>query len=101
MFEQEQRELAEAKLTRAAQQLRELRRQAFFGDFDSDEYDQAIITYRRAVGEAQDARTVHDAGIGLAAAPPAAHTIPDASFVPTPQMRFVKWLVETGRLFDQ
>ena len=30
---------------------------------------------------------------------PAEH--PAAPFVPTPRMRFVKWLVETGRLSDQ
>jgi hypothetical protein len=108
----------------ASAQLAALRRAAPRGEYDAAEFDRAVVTYRAA-----DA-AVRLAGAASGPRPPAAgssiatHTAagptgragrgtPDVfrkamdmdelaePFVPTARMRFVKWLVETGRLSDQ
>jgi hypothetical protein len=91
---------AESRLARALQRLHTLRRAALAGGYDPVEFDRALVAYRRAEREAVAARqewaTAHEAAVLTAEAPPA-----DAEpFEPTPRMRFVRWLVQSGRLSE-
>jgi hypothetical protein len=66
-----------------------LRRQAFTGDYDTDEYDAAILELRQAQVEARNL---------LAELRISAMQEPS---ITTRRLQFVRWLVETGRLSDQ
>jgi hypothetical protein len=130
MMEREHLERAEAELAQASRRLWEVRRLALVGEYDGDEFDHAVATYRtaaRAVEEAQvvvgeHALQVSEAngfrGFGVQVpvafrrAFPAVEETQDVSpaltgrassepFVPSPRMHFVKWLVATGRISDQ
>jgi hypothetical protein len=94
---------AESNLARALQRLHSLRRAALAGGYDPVEFDRALVAYRRAEREAVEARealaTSHDERPAWAGSAPAAPA-PEAPFEPTPRMRFVRWLVETGRLSE-
>jgi hypothetical protein len=101
---------AETKLSRALQRLHALRRAALYGNYDPVEFDRAVMAYREAEAEVQQAREawahVHQGQPAATAAPVAvAERAPqdDSPSPPleiTPRMRFVKWLVETGRVSD-
>jgi len=101
---------AETKLSRALQRLHALRRAALYGNYDPVEFDRAVMAYREAEAEVQQAREawahVHQGQPAAAASPVAvAERAPqdDSPSPPleiTPRMRFVKWLVETGRMSD-
>ena len=97
---------AETKLAQALQRLHTLRRTALAGGYDPVEFDQALMAYRRAEKEALEARQAW-AGTPEAqrhetqAAELAQASQPDPGLTePTPRMRFIRWLVETGRLSD-
>jgi hypothetical protein len=101
---------AEAKLSQALQRLHALRRAALYGNYDPSEFDRAVMMYREAEMQVQHAREewartnggpVELAAAGRSAtAEPPPEEAPPEPFEPTPRMRFVKWLVETGRLTD-
>jgi hypothetical protein len=105
---------AEAKLTRALQRLSALRRAALYGNYDPAEFDRAVMAYREAEMEAQDARRAlatrsDDALVPLDALRAAqraevAQPAPDDDqpyvLEITPRLRFAKWLVDNGRLTD-
>jgi hypothetical protein len=101
---------AEAKLAQVVHRLRQLQFAALYGRYDAVEFDRAVVAYREARAEARDARNAwaeqsRQAAAGLAGdnapavAAPAAPQ-PEPPFEPTPKMRFVRWLVQTGRLSD-
>ncbi|HVG96000.1 MAG TPA: hypothetical protein VNK05_03820 [Chloroflexota bacterium] len=91
---------AESSLARALQRLHSLRRAALAGGYDPIEFDRALVAYRRAEREAVAARqawaSAHEAGV-LTATSPAAGEEP---FEPTPRLRFVRWLVQSGRISE-
>jgi hypothetical protein len=91
---------AESRLARTLQRLHTLRRAALAGGYDPVEFDRALVAYRRAEREAVAARRewarAHGAGVATADAPPAE----PEPFEPTPRMRFVRWLVQSGRLSE-
>jgi hypothetical protein len=92
---------AEQRLARALQRLHALRRAALAGGYDPLEFDRALVAYRRAEQETMRAREalqgVAVSGAGAAGAMPGPAGGP---FRPTPHMRFVRWLVQTGRLSE-
>jgi hypothetical protein len=94
---------AETNLARALQRLHSLRRAALAGGYDPIEFDRALVAYRRAEQEALEAReawaSVHDAADGAPRREPDPASLED-DFQPTPRMRFVRWLVENGRLSE-
>jgi hypothetical protein len=92
---------AEDRLARALQHLHALRRAALAGGYDPLEFDRALVAYRRAEHEAMSAReaVLNAAGIS-AVALGAAPVAEEAPFKPTSHMRFVRWLVQTGRLSE-
>ena len=92
---------AEDRLTRALQRLHALRRAALAGGYDPLEFDRALVAYRRAEHEAMTAREALAGAAGPAPLP--AGRAPEAggsAVRPTPRMRFVRWLVQTGRLSE-
>jgi hypothetical protein len=99
---------AETKLSRALQRLHALRRAALYGNYDPVEFDRAVMSYREAEAEVQQAREawahVHQgapAPAPVAVAEQAAEEeAPNEPFVITPRLQFAKWLVENGRLSD-
>jgi hypothetical protein len=95
---------AETNLARALQRLHTLRRAALAGGYDPVEFDRALVAYRRAEREAVEARealaTAHGDGVASAEWTPPGPPEPAEPFEPTPHMRFVRWLVETGRLSE-
>ncbi|MGH2352002.1 MAG: hypothetical protein ACRDI2_09935 [Chloroflexota bacterium] len=96
---------AETRLAHALQRLHALRRAALAGGYDPVEFDQALMAYRRAEKEALEAREAWanagpshvEQAVGVAE--PAVEE-PPAAFEPTPRMRFIRWMVETGRLSE-
>jgi hypothetical protein len=91
-----------------------LRRAALYGNYDPAEFDRAVMAYREAEMEAQDARKAlatrsDDAPVPLDALRAAqraevAQPAPDDDqpyvLEITPRLRFAKWLVDNGRLTD-
>lgn len=109
--EETKRRLAQAEsyVARTLLHLQQVRRASLSGRFDPQEYDRALLAYRQAESEARAARRawvqarsaaapapVPAGAPGPALAPPAA----DAPFQPTPRMRFLRWLVQQGRLSE-
>jgi hypothetical protein len=92
---------AEDRLTRAIQRLHSLRRAVLAGGYDPLEFDRALVAYRRAEQEATSAREAMLNAAGMSAvalgAAPVAESVP---LEPTSHMRFVRWLVQTGRLSE-
>ena len=115
---------AQAQRDLAYRRLRALQFAALLGQYDEAEYAAAVAAYREAEalvyaalrGEPLPAPAVHDPSVpsafrdafaeragtsgGAAAAAPVSPPHEPATFQPTGRMRFVKWLVETGRLSD-
>jgi hypothetical protein len=92
---------AEERLTRALQRLHALRRAALAGGYDPLEFDRALAAYRRAEHEAMTAREASTgAAVPAARSGGATRKLEDEPFRPTPHMRFVRWLVQTGRLSE-
>ncbi|HEX2037309.1 MAG TPA: hypothetical protein VHS99_24280 [Chloroflexota bacterium] len=98
---------AETKLAQALRRLHALRRAALAGAFDPTEFDQALVAYRQAEKEALEAREALATAHQQAAQPVAAATQGSVGLLdevgllePTSRMRFVRWLVENGRLSD-
>ena len=94
---------AEERLTRALQRLHALRRAALAGGYDPLEFDRALAAYRRAEHEAMTAReALTGAAVPAARFRGARRKLEDEDepFRPTPHMRFVRWLVQTGRLSE-
>src|SRR5438105_8192242 len=101
---------AETKLSRALQRLHALRRAALYGNYDPVEFDRAVMAYREAEAEVQQAREawahVHQGKPAMQPSPVAVaehepqEDPPNAPIEITPRLRFVKWLVDTGRLSD-
>ena len=91
---------AESRLARSLQRLHTLRRAALAGGYDPVEFDRALVADRRAEREAVAARqewaSAHGAGVATAAAPP----VEAEPFEPTSRMRFIRWLVQSGRLSE-
>jgi len=86
---------AEANLTRAVEHFQALRRAAFAGDYDPDEFDEAVLACRAAETELLAAR--HTFGHH-----PAARTAAERPALdPLARLRFARWLVQTGRLSEQ
>ncbi len=99
---------AETKLSRALQRLHALRRAALYGNYDPVEFDRAVMSYREAEADVQSAREAWASlqqgapdmlPAALATAEPQEEAEPEPLEI-TPRLRFVKWLVETGRLTD-
>ena len=97
---------AETKLSRALQRLHALRRAALYGNYDPVEFDRAVMSYREAEAEVQQAREawahVHQDST-VATTPTLATAESESEPEPleiTPRLRFARWLVETGRLTD-
>lgn len=94
---------AETALSHTLQKLYALRRAAIYGNYDPVEFDKAVQAYRNA--EAVVA-VVRQAWADVQTAPPrAAQPVSpkDSESTPievTPRLRFIRWLVETGRLND-
>ncbi len=94
---------AETRLARALQRLHALRRAALTGTYDPAEFDQALAAYRRAEKEVLEAREAWARSQERQPEPAQARQEeeqPAEPFEPTPRMRFVRWLVESGRLSD-
>ena len=89
---------AEASLTRTVERFRALRRAAFAGRYDPDEFDQAVLACRAAEADLLVARDIlarrQQAPAEESAAGP---KVPDAMA----RLRFARWLVETGRLSEE
>jgi hypothetical protein len=118
--EETNRRLAEAEsnVARALLRLQQVRRAILEGKFDPQAYDQALHAYHQAEYEAYDARRAwaqartvlparpappDEASAAGAAGAPAPAGPPEAEpapFRPTDRMRFVRWLVEQGRLSE-
>jgi hypothetical protein len=94
---------AEDRLTRALHRLHALRRAALAGGYDPLEFDRALVAYRRAEQEAMSAREAVLGTAVPASGAGAGRAVLDeeeAPFQPTSHMRFVRWLVQTGRLSE-
>jgi hypothetical protein len=93
-------EQAEARLERARRRLGAAQAVAYFGAGAPGALEAAILAHRRAEAEAAAARAAlgqrsggdRGPGPGVAPARP--------SEEPSPRLRFVRWLVQTGRLSD-
>ena len=107
---------AEVNLKAAMTHFRALRKAAFAGRYDPDEFDQAVLACRAAAasllaaqhavagsmtespgGQPPDVAPVAPAPVAPAPVAPAAPPTPD----PLARLRFARWLVETGRLSEQ
>jgi len=100
----EQLRAAEANLKAATTHFRALRKAAFAGRYDPDEFDQAVLSCRAAEASLLAAR--HAAGSAAESPggqPPDAAPAPAPAAAPDPlaRLRFARWLVETGRLSEQ
>ena len=102
----EQLRAAEANLKAATAHFRALRKAAFAGRYDPDEFDQAVLSCRAAEASLLAAR--HAAGTAAESpggqppdAAPAPAPAPAAVPDPLARLRFARWLVETGRLSEQ
>lgn len=98
----EQLRAAEANLKAATAHFRALRKAAFAGRYDPDEFDQAVLSCRAAEASLLAAR--HAAGTAAESPggqPPDAAPAPAAVPDPLARLRFARWLVETGRLSEQ
>ena len=100
---------AESNVARALLRLQQIRRASLEGRFDPQEYDRALLAYRQAEHESRAARRAWVQARGAAApapvpagapAPAPAPPAPDVPFQPTPRMRFLRWLVQQGRLSE-
>jgi hypothetical protein len=101
---------AETKLSRALQRLHALRRAALYGNYDPVEFDRAVMAYREAEGEVQQAREAWahahqgkpatQASLIALAQREAQENAPGQPLEITPRLRFARWLVENGRLSD-
>jgi hypothetical protein len=95
---------AETKLARALQRLHTLRRAALAGGYDPVEFDRALMAYRRAEQEALQAREAWTGASDNGAVGALARPVPPDSqaepFQPTPYLRFIRWLVDNGRLSE-
>ncbi|MBI3972184.1 MAG: hypothetical protein HY332_12915 [Chloroflexi bacterium] len=93
---------AESKLSQALQRLHALRRAALYGNYDPAEFDRAVMAYREAESEVQQAREAY-ARSQVAQVTPEREFVavgPQAPLTVTKRMEFARWLVETGRLSD-
>jgi hypothetical protein len=107
---------AEVNLKAAMTHFRALRKAAFAGRYDPDEFDEAVLSCRAAEasllaaqhavagsmaespgGQPPDVAPVAPAPVAPAPVAPAAPPTPD----PLARLRFARWLVETGRLSEQ
>ena len=96
----EQLRTAETNLKAATAHFRALRKAAFAGRYDPDEFDQAVLACRAAEASLLAARHAMAGGAaGAGAQPPDA--APAAAPDPLARLRFARWLVETGRLSEQ
>jgi hypothetical protein len=86
---------AETALVGAERRLRAVRDAALYGFDDPAALDAASEAYCRAAHEAAAAA----GALALSRQAPRAEASPRVDEV-TPRMRFVRWLVETGRLSD-
>jgi hypothetical protein len=100
---------AESNVARTLLHLQQIRRASLDGRFDPQEYDRALLAYRQAEHEALAARLAWAQARGASAPAPVpagvptpapAPPAPDAPFQPTPRMRFLRWLVQQGRLSE-
>jgi hypothetical protein len=98
---------AESNVARTLHRLQQIRRASLEGRFDPQEYDRALLAYRQAEHESRAARRAWAQARGAAApapvpagAPAPAPPAPDVPFQPTPRMRFLRWLVQQGRLSE-
>jgi hypothetical protein len=126
--EETNRRLAEAEsnVARALLRLQQVRQAILEGEFDPQVYDEALHAYHQAEYEAHDARQAWAQARTSRPAPPVSPARPDgapvpdapaapdvpvpggpsevepetAPFQPTERMRFVRWLVEQGRLSE-
>jgi len=102
---------AAAAFGAAARRLQEARRAASLGRHDPAAFDTALAAYRQAATAMQqarqEARGAAPPPTGAASPPPDPLAVfrrafeADALFEPTARLRFVKWLVTTGRLSDE
>ena len=102
---------AEVNLKAAMTHFRALRKAAFAGRYDPDEFDQAVLSCRAAeasllaaqhavagsMAESPGGQPPDVAPVAPAPVAPAAPPTPD----PLARLRFARWLVETGRLSEQ
>ena len=102
---------AEVNLKAAMTHFRTLRKAAFAGRYDPDEFDQAVLACRAAAAsllaaqhavagsmtESPGGQPPDVAPVAPAPVAPAAPPTPD----PLARLRFARWLVETGRLSEQ
>jgi hypothetical protein len=87
----------EANLKQTMAHFRALRRAAFAGRYDPDEFDQAVLACRAAEAELLAAR--HAVARNVQAPPEGVD--PPREPDPLARLRFARWLVETGRLSEQ
>jgi hypothetical protein len=97
---------AEVNLKAAMTHFRALRKAAFAGRYDPDEFDQAVLACRAAEASllaAQHAVARSGAESPGGQLPNVAPVAPAAPPTPDPlaRLRFARWLVETGRLSEQ
>jgi hypothetical protein len=91
-------ELAEVRLERARRRLGAAQAAAYFGAGAPGALDAAMLAHRAAQAEAAAARAALGRWSGGARGPGAPSARPSEE--PTPRLRFVRWLVQTGRLSD-
>ncbi|MBI3970558.1 MAG: hypothetical protein HY332_04655 [Chloroflexi bacterium] len=95
---------AELKSLQAWQRYQALRRAALFDEGDLEEFDRAVVAYRQAERELEQARAAcaADAACAAATATEAQATGLDGPYPepPTRRLLFARWLVQTGRLSD-
>ncbi|MBI2590795.1 MAG: hypothetical protein HYW33_02860 [Candidatus Blackburnbacteria bacterium] len=92
---------ATAALKLASERLTNARRGVFSGAYHPEALGEALTAYRQIERKcqvlcAEVERLETERLKGMRAEPPKPQ-----SFEPTPHMRFIKWLVQTGRLSDE
>lgn len=96
----EQLAAAKRRLALALRRLEKIRVNALYGDYDAAQLDEAIEEYRHAAADHKTAAAQmqrETRGLAVWDEPEFDEALRRH---PTNRMRFVKWLVETGRLTD-
>lgn len=103
---------AETALAKAVQRLRKLQRDVLYGQYSAAEFDDAVNAYRTTRSAAYEirneyakARSQLESGQPPQPEPaqrpePTVQAEDVAIFVPTPHMRFIRWLHRTGRMSE-
>lgn len=91
----------EVELKRALKTLSDMRRAAFFGVYDPHKFDEAVANYHEVNEEVKEARKALFTAREVEQAVQATQWQQnEPEFEPTLRMKFIRWMVQTGRLTD-